>query len=95
MIRVNKSSAVDVAKGTPIVFEVFLTATHTGRTFTIGSRLRPWHRLLHLEMADTGRTPPWRAAAYGEAALHALRSPARRERRACRGIGARPRAWMG
>ena len=58
-VRVNRSPAVDVAAGAPITFELFLTGTLAGREIAIGSWLMPWHRLVHFELADTGRSLRW------------------------------------
>lgn len=58
-LRVNRSPAADVAAGAPLTFELFLTGTHAGREIAIGSWLMPWHRLVHFEVADTGRSLRW------------------------------------
>ena len=64
-LRVNRLAAADVAAGAPIVFEFFLTGTHAGREIAIGSWLMPWHRLVHFEMADTGRAVRWKLGRFG------------------------------
>jgi hypothetical protein len=58
-LRVNRSPAADVAAGTPVTFELFLTGTHAGREIAIGSWLMPWHRLVHFQVMETGRSLPW------------------------------------
>jgi hypothetical protein len=48
-LRVNFQERTEVLPGTPLVFEVALTGSPSSTGFDVGSRLRPWHELIHLE----------------------------------------------
>lgn len=54
-LRVNRSPVADVSAGAPVIFELFVSGTHVGQEIAIGSRLMPWHRLVHFEVADRPR----------------------------------------
>ena len=58
-LRVNRAQQVTVGRGTPLVFDAYLTATRTGRAIRIGSGSRPWHRLIRLEQGDAGEALSW------------------------------------
>lgn len=64
-LRVNRASSAQIAAGTPLTFEIFLTATVTGRPVSIGMIGSPWYRLIRLEPAGKGPAVPWTAAQLG------------------------------
>lgn len=58
-LLVNRAPQATVARGTPLVFDAYLSATRTGHSIRIGSGSRPWHRLIRLEQAEAGKALSW------------------------------------
>jgi hypothetical protein len=63
-LLVNHGSHVEVTPGTPLVFEASITSSPFSEPTSIGSRWRPWHRLVRLE-ASSRTGMPWTLAAGG------------------------------
>ncbi|HUE89217.1 MAG TPA: tetratricopeptide repeat protein [Vicinamibacterales bacterium] len=63
-LLVNHRPHLEVTPGTPLYFEVSITSSRSAGSITIGSRWRPWHRLVRLEAsALTGM--PWALTSAG------------------------------
>lgn len=63
-LLVNGSESVDVAPGTPLVFELTLSGERRGKV-VIGSRRRPWYSMMRLRDGD-GRPLPWPVVTHRE-----------------------------
>lgn len=63
-VLVNGETSIDVAPGTPLIFEVTLRGPRRDRV-VVGSSWRPWQTLIRLE-DNQGRSLPWRLAAHGQ-----------------------------
>ena len=48
-LSVNHRTAIEVARGTPLVLEISISSSPSSRAFAIGHRWRPWHSLVRLE----------------------------------------------
>jgi hypothetical protein len=56
-LLVNHGTRAEVTPGTPLFFEISLTSGPSSGDVAIGSRWRPWHRLVRLEASGAGM--PW------------------------------------
>ena len=57
-LLVNHATRVEVAPGTPLLFEISLSDGPNDPPLQIGSRWRAWHRLVRLERVGGGEPPP-------------------------------------
>jgi Bacterial transcriptional activator domain len=56
-LLVNRQPRVHIAPGTPLLFELSVSSSPTLTVSSVGSRLRPWHDLLVLEVVGATATP--------------------------------------
>lgn len=63
-LQVNGAESVEIAAGTPLIFDLTLRGERHG-SVAVGNSWRPWYSLLRLTQED-GRALPWPASGYGE-----------------------------
>jgi hypothetical protein len=62
-LLVNRGTRAEVTPATPLFFEVSITSARSSDAFPLGSRWRPWHRLVRLEAS--GAEMPWTLTVAG------------------------------
>jgi hypothetical protein len=74
-VLVNHGSRVEVTPGTPLFFEVSITNSPSSGAQALGSRWRPWYRLIRLEGSGQAGMP-WRLSRAGPPrSLRVVRTP--------------------
>jgi hypothetical protein len=63
-LLVNHHPRVELTPGTPLYFEMSITSHPTSPATSLGSRWRPWHRLVRLEASGRAGMP-WAVASAG------------------------------
>jgi hypothetical protein len=64
-LDVNGERELRLLPGTPLVFTVTLGASPGASDLRLGTRERPWHSRLRLELAGSKRPIPWRPSVLG------------------------------